>query len=60
MQTQSLINQGYKYQIGFFFESGNYKRLAVTKNKPSIATINRIARENNCSIDRLQSQILQG
>lgn len=60
MKTQSLINQGYKYQIGFFSESGNYQRLAVTKKKPSIATINRIARENNCSIDRLQSQILQG
>ena len=60
MKTQSLINQGYKYQIGFFSESGNYQRLAVTKNKPSVSTINRIARENNCSIERLQSQILQG
>ena len=60
MKTQLLINRGYKYQIGFFSQSGNYQRLAVTKNKPSASTINRIARENNCSVDRLQSQILQG
>ena len=60
MKTQSLINQGYKYQIGFYTQSGNYQRFAVTKNKPSVSTVKRIARENNCSIDRLFTQILQG
>lgn len=60
MRTDLLIKQGYKYQIGFLSQSGNYQRLAVTKNKPSVSKINKIAIKNNCPIDRLFTQILQG
>jgi hypothetical protein len=60
MKTELLIKQGYKYQIGFWSQSGNYQRLAVTKYKPSTSKITRIAKQNNCPIDRLQTQILQG
>ena len=60
MRTDLLIKQGFKYQIGFLTQSGNYQRLAVTKNKPSNAKINRISKKNNCSIDKLFTQILQG
>jgi len=60
MRTEFLIKQGYKYQIGFWSQSGNYQRLAVTKYKPSTSKIARIANQNNCSIERLQTQTLQG
>jgi hypothetical protein len=55
----NLIKSGYKYQVGYFSECGNYTRFGVFKNKPSNKTLFRIAKEKNCPVDRLQAQILQ-
>lgn len=59
MNNQILKNDGYKYQIGFYAENGNYTRLAVTKNKPSDNKLLKIAEGNNCSINDLSVQVIQ-
>ena len=58
IKENSIKNQGFKYQIGFYTES-NYKRLAVRKNKINEKAMISIAKKNNVPVSKLVVQVIQ-
>jgi len=54
-----MRNLNYKWQVGWFTTDGNYYRIAIFKNKPSSATINRLSNEWKIPLDRIQAQVIQ-
>jgi len=59
LKSKIIERSGYKWQVGWFTTDGNYYRIAIFKNKPSIATINRLSNEWKIPLDRIQAQVIQ-
>ena len=57
---EQIKTNGYKWQVGWYTENGNYHRIAIFKNKPSVKTLERLSREWNLNQSRMQAQVIQG
>lgn len=59
LKSKIIEKSGYKWQVGWFTIDGNYYRMGIFKNKPSIKTINRLSNEWKIPLDRIQAQVIQ-
>jgi len=57
-KTESALEMGFKYQIGFFSVNGNYTRLGFLKTNRQ-SQIGTYSKKYNVSPDRIQIQVLQ-
>jgi hypothetical protein len=59
LKSKIIQRSGYKWQVGWFTTDGNYYRMGIFKNKPSNKTINKLSKDWNIPLDRIQAQVIQ-